>query len=104
MRKVKEVLRLKYDCNLSERDIARTCQVSRSTIADYLMKAKAAGLGWPEADTLSEAQINEILFPIQRIPQSVPRPLPDCEYIYKELRTYRKFNLTLSQLWIEYKA
>ena len=103
MRKVKEALRLKYDCNLSEREIARSCQVSRSTIADYLMKAKAAGIDWPEAAVLSEAQLNEILFPVQRIPKSVQRPLPDCKYIYNELRAYRKFNLTLSQLWIEYK-
>ena len=40
MRKIKEVLRLKYNCNLSEREISRSCQVSRSTVADYLMKAK----------------------------------------------------------------
>ena len=34
---------------------------------------------------------------------SVKRPAPDCEYFYTQLRTYQKFNLTLSQLWIEYK-
>jgi transposase len=103
MRKIKEVLRLKYDCGLSKREIARTCQVSRSTITDYLMKAQAARLRWPEAGTLSEAQLNERLFPIKRIPNSVQRPVPDCQYIYDQLRTYRKYNLTLSQLWIEYK-
>ncbi|HEY4712548.1 MAG TPA: helix-turn-helix domain-containing protein, partial [Dehalococcoidia bacterium] len=35
VRKIKEVLRLKYDCGISEREIARSCQVSRSTVADY---------------------------------------------------------------------
>ena len=104
MRKVKEVLRLKYACGLSEREIAQSCQVARSTVADYLMKAKAAGLNWPDVAVLSEIQVNERLFPIQRIPSSVQRPLPDCQYIYDQLRTYQKFNLTLSQLWIEYKA
>jgi hypothetical protein len=44
MRKIKEVLRLKYDCGLSAREIARSCQVSRSTVADYLMKAPPASL------------------------------------------------------------
>ena len=44
MRKVKEVLRLKYDCGISEREIARSCGIARSTVADYLVKAKAAGL------------------------------------------------------------
>ncbi len=103
MRKIKEVLRLKYDCGLSEREIARSCRVSRSTVAEYLMRAQAAGLGWPEAVTITEAQLDERLFPVQRISSSVQRPLPDCQYIYDQLRTYQKVNLTLSQLWIEYK-
>jgi len=103
MRKIKEVLRLKYDCNLSEREISRSCQVSRSTVADYLMKAKAAGISWPEAAALTDTQIEESLFPIQRIPSPVQRPMPDYEYIYNELRAYRKVNLTLIQLWLEYK-
>ena len=103
MRKIKEVLRLKYDCNLSEREISRSCQVSRSTVADYLMKARAAGLRWPEAAALTDTQIEECLFPVQRIPSSVKRPTPDYDYIYNELRAYRKVNLTLIQLWLEYK-
>jgi transposase len=103
MRKIKEVLRLKYSCNLSEREISQSCQVSRSTVADYIMKAKAAGIGWPEALALTDTQIEESLFPVKRILKSVKRPTPDYEYIYNELRTYRKFNLTLIQLWLEYK-
>jgi len=103
LRKIKEVLRLKYDCGLSEREISRSCQVSRSTVADYLMKARAAGLRWPEAAALTEAQFEERLFPIQRLPSSVKRPTPDYEYIYNQLRAYRKVNLTLIQLWLEYK-
>lgn len=103
MRKIKEVLRLKYNSNLSEREISRSCQVSRSTVADYLMKAKAAGISWPEAAALTDTKIEERLFPVQRIPSSVKRPEPDYEYIYSQLRTYRKINLTLIQLWLEYK-
>ena len=76
MRKIKEVLRLKYDSNLSEREISRSCQVSRSTVADYLMKAKVAGISWPEALGLTDTQIEKQLFPVQRIPSSVKRPAP----------------------------
>jgi transposase len=104
VRKIKEVLRLKYDCGISEREIARSCRIARSTVADYLMKARAAGLGWPEAAALTDVQIEGRLFPAKRIPSSVKRPAPDCEYIYSELRSYRKINLTLIQLWLEYKA
>jgi transposase len=103
MRKIKEILRLKLDCGISEREIARSCQVSRSTVADYLRRAAAAKLTWPEASALAETQLEERLFPTEHVPSSVKRPPPDCEHIYNELRTYRKFNLTLSQLWLEYK-
>src|SRR3972149_5766511 len=103
MRKIKEVLRLKYDCGISEREISRSCQVSRSTVADYIRRAAAAKLSWVEASALPQTQLEERLFPTEHIPSTVKRPAPDCEYIYNELRTYRKFNLTLSQLWLEYK-
>ncbi len=96
VRKIKEILRLKLDCGISEREISRACQVSRSTVADYLRRAAAARLTWPEASEFTEAQLEEYLFPTEHIPSSVKRPMPDCEHIYNELRTYRKFNLTLS--------
>jgi len=103
LRKIKEVLRLKYDCGVSEREISRSCQVSRSTVADYIRRAAAARLSWTEASALTQTQLEERLFSTEHIPSTVKRPAPDCEYIYNELRTYRKFNLTLSQLWLEYK-
>lgn len=104
MRKVKEVLRLKYSCNLSERGIARSCRISRSTVADYIRRAIIAGIQWPEATALTEDQLVQRLFPEKLSPNTISRPLPDFEDIYKELRTYRKLNLTLSQLWLEYKS
>jgi hypothetical protein len=67
------------------------------------MRAVAANLTWTEASLLPENQIVERLFPTGHIPSSVKRPTRDCEYIYTQLRTYQKLNLTLSQLWIEYK-
>jgi transposase len=103
VRKIKEILRLKLDCGISEREISRSCQVSRSTVADYLRRAAAAKLTWIEASALSETRLEESLFPTRHVPSSVKRPPPDCEYIHSQLRTYRKFNLTLSQLWVEYK-
>ncbi len=41
IRKIKEVLRLKYDSDLSGREISRSCQVSRSTVAHYLMQQES---------------------------------------------------------------
>lgn len=103
VRKAKEILRLRHACGLSNRKIAQSCDVARSTVADYLMRARAAGVTWPEAADLTETQLNELLFPTEHVPSTVQRPPPDCEYIYNELRRYRKVNLTLTELWLEYK-
>ena len=44
MRKIHEVLRLRHECGLSNRKIAVSCELARSTVADYLSRASAAGL------------------------------------------------------------
>ncbi len=93
MRKTKEVLRLKHECGFSERQIAESCNVARSTVSDYLRRAEAAGLKWPDATALTEAQVDTLLFPTERLPSSVHRPAPDCDYIYNQLRRYRNVNL-----------
>jgi response regulator of citrate/malate metabolism len=36
MRKIQEVLRLKWACRLSNREIARSCSISHSTVQEYL--------------------------------------------------------------------
>ena len=77
LRKIKEILRLKLECGISEREISRSCQVSRSTIAEYSRRTAAAKLTWIEASVLSEAQLEQRLFPKEHIPSSVKRPPPD---------------------------
>jgi len=103
VRKIKEILRLKHACGLSKREIARSCNVAPSTVADYLMRVRAAGLSWPESAGLSETELEARLFPTEHLPSSVHRLPPDCEYIYNQLRRYHNVNLTLTQLWLEYK-
>jgi hypothetical protein len=50
VRKLKEVLRLKYACGLSNRELAQRCEVGRTTVTDYLNRAKASGLTWAAAE------------------------------------------------------
>jgi len=104
VRKIKEILRLVHTCGLSNREIAQSCDVARSTVADYLIRARAAGVSWPKSADLSETELEERLFPNEHLPSSVQRPPPDCDYIYNQLRRYRNVNLTLTQLWLEYKG
>ena len=47
MRKIKEVLRLRNELKLDQRQIARSCPISVSTVHEYLKRAEAAKVGWP---------------------------------------------------------
>lgn len=47
MRKIKTVLRLYHESKLSQREIARSVQLSVGAVNKYLSKAAEAGLGWP---------------------------------------------------------
>ena len=99
MRKIKEILRLKFDCKQSNRNISISCSISRSTVADYLLRAKAAGLYWPLPDDLSETALDRLLFPPKKIsPRS--SHAPDWNEIFKELK--RK-SVTMALLWQEYR-
>jgi transposase len=100
MRKIKEVLRLKWAHKLSNRKIAKSCFISRSTVADYLLRAKLAGLSWPLDPELDDAALENLLFPVTD--KSVPAEglMPDMEYLYREMK--RK-SVTMQLLWYEYK-
>jgi transposase len=100
MRKTKEVFRLKFDCQLSNRKIAESCLIARSTVAEYLFRFQQAALSWPLPEAMDDARLEELLFPPTLLPPSIERPLPDWLYIHNELR--RK-GVTLSLLWQEYK-
>lgn len=104
MHQVREVLRLYHECALSRRKIGRAVGVDRETVGRYLERAEKAGLRWPAAASLSDGEIEAKLFPKPAQPADPLRPLPDCRYVYDELRAYKKHNLTLMQLWMEYKA
>ena len=99
MRKIREILRLKYEAGLSNRTIAGACNISNSTVGEYLRRAEKAGISWPLGD-LSEEDLFKQLFgePIP-IPEMKTKPLPDWEEVNKELR---KKGVTLQLVWMEY--
>jgi transposase len=105
MHRVREVFRLKHVCRLSNRKIALTCGVDRDTVGMYLKRAEKAGLAWPFPETLTDGELEARMFPKSGPkPEEPQRAQPDCQYIYEELRSYKKkVSLTLMQLWYEYK-
>jgi len=98
MRQIKEVLRLKFDCGISHRKIARALRISVGVVSKYVTYAAAANLDWAAAAGLDDAQIEARLYP-PAAPASVLRVPPDCGWIHTELR--RK-GVTLQLLWEEY--
>ena len=77
MRKIKDILRLKWACGLSNRQVAASCGVARSTVAETLYRAKAAGLSWPFPENLDDQQLETRLYPAAPAPTGPPRAMPD---------------------------
>jgi len=98
MRKIKEVLRLKWEKGFSARQIAKSCDVARSTVKDYLDRAEQRGLAWPLPDDLDEAAVEHMLFPPAVHIDADKRLMPPMDGIHQELR--RKKGVTLQLLWI----
>ena len=100
LRKIREVIRLHHETDLSNRAIARACRISNSTVGEYLARAEQAGLGWPLPGDLDEASLYRRLFPEKAEESQPKRPLPKWEDVHRELS---KRGVTLTLLWQEYR-
>src|SRR5512143_3708103 len=100
MRKIKEVLRLHFEKGLSAREIARSLDVGRGTIQNYLHRAQQVGLSWPLAPEIDEATLEHQLFRSLHPVAQEKRQIPPMEYLHQELK---KKGVTLQLLWHEYK-
>lgn len=101
MRKIKEVLRLRYELGLGQRQIARSCSMSRAAVADYLERAEAAGFRWPLPEGCGDEQLEAQLFRRPVPEPAVRRMLPDFAQMHEQLQRHR--HVTLQLLWEEYR-
>ena len=100
MRKIKEVLRLKWAKGLSNRRIAAACGIGRPTVSEYLRRASEAGLTWPLPSDLDDGQLERLLFPPPPALPADARGIPDWASIRQELKHK---SVTLFLLWQEYR-
>ena len=99
MRQIRNALRLHYCEKLSVRDTALSLAMARSTVNDYLIRARVAGLSWPLPEEMDDDQLERRLFPeVTKATSTYPQP--DYETLKKELA--RK-GVTLQLLWFEYR-
>lgn len=102
MRKLKEVLRLRFGLGLQQNQIARSCSIGQATVHRYLQKAAAAGLSWPLPEDIDDRRLEELLFPNPAgRPAGTARSVPDFAEIRRQLQTHK--HLTLQLLWEEYR-
>lgn len=98
MRKLKEILRLKYGCKLSHRQIGRSLSVSPSVVSDYANRAAQLGLtDWPLPDTWNDARLNRAFLKTQV--KQRKSSVPDWSHVHHELKNKC---MTLQLLWEEY--
>ncbi len=101
MRRVREILRLKYEAGASDRAIARSVGVARSTVWLCLSRVAAAGLAWPLPETLTEGALEALLFAGGGAAPGVRHKAePDWVAVHRELR---RPSMTLMVLWEEYR-
>jgi transposase len=100
MRKLRDILRLKYETGLSNRAIAQACTIGVSTVSVHLQRAAAAGLRWPVPADLDDAALEARLFTRPGFFTAGPRALPDWSALHQELK---RPSVTLRLLWLEYR-
>ena len=99
MRQIRELLRLKHACQMSDRQIGEALGMGRTTVGDYLRRLALAGIGWPVSDELDDAALEARLF----VKSAGTRDCrePDWSVIHRELK---RPGVTQRLLWEEYRA
>ena len=99
MRTVREVLRLHFEHNLSQRAIGRACSISPTTVGEYLDRVGQSGRDWQAISVLDDSSLKTLLYPDGDT--SSRKPLPDFDYLRLEMK---KKGVTLQLLWEEYRS
>ena len=101
MRKIRELLRLRWEQHLPQRAIGHSLRLSQGSVSEYLNRARRAGLTWPLPDAVDDARLEALLFPPPPDVARDQRPVPDWAIVHRDLR---RPNVTLALLWDEYRA
>jgi transposase len=99
MRKIKEILRLRWALGLSERQTGASLKIAHSTVGEYVKRAQRAGLDWAQAESMTEAELKDKLFPAKKEAEAATRPQPDWQEIEIDLQSK---GVTRMLLWQEY--
>ena len=99
MRQIRQTLRLHYEACLSYGQVGRALGVPKATVGKTVLLARAAGVDWATAQSLSDAQLEARLYK-PPVPRSNPQIEPDYALVHQELK---RPGVTLMLLWEEYQ-
>ena len=97
MRKIRDTLRLHFECGQSANKIATGIGIARSVVQECLRRFKEKGLSWPLPDAVDDTDLERMLYP--GASQNKRAAEPDWEHIHRELR---RPGVTRELLWTEY--
>ncbi|NIT72047.1 IS21 family transposase [candidate division KSB1 bacterium] len=102
MEKVREIIRLKEHCGLSERAISRALRVSRPVVKDYLCKLQSAGLDYAAIKEMNDDTLSQVIEGRRQDTSERYQTLRrQFGYFAKELK---RPGVTRERLWQEYRA
>jgi transposase len=102
MRKLREILRLKWVAQRPHREVARSIGVSLGAVASVVSRARLTGLTWSDVEGLPDEALEQRLYgPPAGAVAAVERPEPDLAWMHRELR---RPGVTLELLHVEYLA
>ena len=99
MRKIREMLRLKWVAQRSHREVARSLGVSAGAVASAVGRARVLALTWDVVEGLSDDALERRLYGPRAGDVAGERPEPDLAWIHRELR---RPGVTLELLHVEY--
>ena len=98
MKSIRELLRLRFEAKLSFRKISLCTGLSLGCIKDYLTRTKKAGITWPIDKSLSDADLDQLLFP----PKSKEK-YPGLSFQKVQFELKRHKGVTRQLLYEEYQ-
>jgi transposase len=98
IRKMKEILRLYYDANLSMHQIAKSLSISSGVVHKYIKRSKELNISWPLPENITnDSKLKELFQP----PPSKLNITTVIDYQAVHTECKRK-GVTLQLLWEEY--
>ena len=98
MRQIRQALRLHLEAGLSHAQAGRALGMPKATVGKFARLARAAGVDWAVAQTLSDEELEARLYR-PAVPRAARHLEPDYAYIHQELK---RPGVTLQLLWEEY--